>query len=145
MIAESIFKYAGSVYKDLEKLNVILEANGNSDKVFRKYAKHWGELKGFAMALQTGKSNIGEVAVKLNRMIGFGPVLPNGSQVVDIDSNGDFIKDQGQTMSEYMLHMLKIQRLMVEKYGVEARVNDKLAGLEGLMKKVGKGDSAEND
>ena len=145
VIAESIFKYAGSVYKDLEKLNVILEANGNSDKVFRKYAKHWGELKGFAMALQTGKSNIGEVAVKLNRMIGFGPVLPNGSQVVDIDSNGDFIKDQGQTMSEYMLHMLKIQRLMVEKYGIEARVNDKLAGLEGLMKKVGKGDSAEND
>ena len=145
VIAESIFKYAGSVYKDLEKLNVILDANGNSDKVFRKYAKHWGEIKGFAMALQTGKSNIGEVAVKLNRMIGFGPVLPNGSQVVDIDSNGDFIKDQGQTMSEYMLHMLKIQRLMVEKYGVKARVNDKLAGLEGLMKKVGKGDSAEND
>ena len=97
------------------------------------------------MALQTGKSNIGEVAVKLNRMIGFGPVLPNGSQVVDIDSNGDFIKDQGQTMGEYMSHMLKIQRLMVEEYGVKARVNDKLAGLEGLMKKVGKGDSAEND
>ena len=48
-------------------------------------------------------------------------------------------------MGEYMLHMLKIQRLMVEKYGVKARVNDKLAGLEGLMKKVGKGDSAEND
>ena len=78
-------------------------------------------------------------------MIGFGPGLPNGSQVVDIDSNGDFIKDQGQTMGEYMLHMLKIQRLMVEEYGVKARVNDKLASLEGLMKKVGKGDSAEND
>jgi hypothetical protein len=41
--------------------------------------------------------------------------------------------------------MLKIQRLMVKEYGVKARVNDKLASLEGLIKKVGKGDSAEND
>ena len=145
VIAESIFKYAGSVYKDLDKMNTIIEAKGNTDKVFRKYAKHWGELKGFSMALQMGRKNQGEIAVKLNRMIGFGPVLPNGSQVVDVERNGDFVKDQGQSMGEYMLHMLKIQRLMVKEFDVKARVNDKLASLEGLIKKVGKGDSAEND
>ena len=71
VIAESVFKYAGSVYKDLEKLNTIIEAKGNTDKVFRKYGKHWGELKGFSMALQAGRKNLGEVAVKMNRMIGF--------------------------------------------------------------------------
>ena len=145
VIAESVFKYAGSVYKDLEKLNTIIEAKGNTDKVFRKYGKHWGELKGFSMALQAGRKNLGEVAVKMNRMIGFGPLLPNGSQVVDVDANGDFIKDQGKGMGEYMLHMLKIQKLMVQEFGVKARANDKLASIKGLIEKVGKGDSAEND
>ena len=145
VIAESVFKYAGSVYKDLEKLNTIIEAKGNTDKVFRKYGKHWGELKGFSMALQTGRKNLGEVAVKMNSMIGFGPLLPNGSQVVDVDANGDFIKDQGKGMGEYMLHMLKIQKLMVQEFGVKARANDKLASIKGLIEKVGKGDSAEND
>ena len=145
VIAESVFKYAGSVYKDLEKLNTIMDAKGNTDKVFRKYAKHWGELKGFSMAIQAGRKNLGEVAVKMNRMIGFGPLLPNGSQVVDVDANGDFIKDQGKSMGEYMLHMLKIQKLMVQEFGVKARANDKLASIKGLIEKVGKGDSAEND
>ena len=145
VIAESVFKYAGSVYKDLEKLNTIMDANGNIDKAFRKYGKHWGELKGFSMALQAGRKNLGEVAVKMNRMIGFGPLLPNGSQVVDVDANGDFIKDQGKSMGEYMLHMLKIQKLMVQEFGVKTRANDKLASIKGLIEKVGKGDSAEND
>jgi hypothetical protein len=145
VIAESVFKYAGSVYKDLEKLNTIMDAKGNTDKVFRKYAKHWGELKGFSMAIQAGRKNLGEVAVKMNRMIGFGPLLLNGSQVVDVDANGDFIKDQGKSMGEYMLHMLKIQKLMVQEFGVKARANDKLASIKGLIEKVGKGDSAEND
>ena len=145
VIAESVFKYAGSVYKDLEKLNIIMDSNGNIDKAFRKYGKHWGELKGFSMALQAGRKNLGEVAVKMNRMIGYGPLLPNGSQVVDVDANGDFIKDQGKSMGGYMLHMLKIQKLMVQEFGVKARANDKLASIKGLIEKVGKGDSAEND
>ena len=145
VIAESVFKYAGSVYKDLDKLNTIIDAQGNIDKAFRKYAKHWGELKGFSLALQAGRKNLGETAVKLNRMIGFGPLLPNGSQVVDVGAGGNFIKDQGKSMGGYMLHMLKVQRLMVKEFGIKARANDKLASLEGLLKKVGKGDSAEND
>ena len=91
------------------------------------------------------RKNLGETAVKLNRMIGYGPLLPNGSQVVDIDANGNFVKDQGSSMGEYMLHMLKVQRLMVEKLGVKARLKDQLSNIEGLINKVGKGDSAEND
>ena len=145
VIAESIFKYAGSVYKDLEKLNVILEANGNSDKVLRKYAKHWGELKGFSLSLQTGRKNLGETAVKLNRLIGFGPVMPNSSQVTDIDSRGNYVKSQSNGLENYMVHMLKVQKLMIDKMGVTARSNDHVASMGAMIKSLGSGAAAEND
>ena len=145
VIAESVFKYAGSTYKDIVALETIMDANGDTSETFRKYAKHWGELKGFALALQCGPENLGEVAVKMNRMMGFGPVLLNASQVVGVDSNGNFIKDQAQDWGEFKLHMLKIQKLMVDEFGVTARANDQLSAMEGLASSMGNSDSAEND
>ena len=145
VIAESIFKYAGSTYKDLVALETILDANGDTTDAFRKYAKHWGELKGFALALQCGPKNLGETAVKMNRMMGFGPVLLNASQVVGVDSNGNFIKDQAQEWSEFKLHMLKIQKLMVDEFDVTARANDQLSAMKDLASSMGSSDSAEND
>ena len=47
--------------------------------------------------------------------------------------------------SEYMLHMLKVQKLMVDKFGVKARNNDKMSSMAGLSKTLGGGSSAEND
>ena len=79
----------------------ILESGGDPAKVFRAYAKHWGELKGFALALQTGRDNLGETAVRLNRIIGFGPVLLNLSQVTDIDSQGNYVKDESKPLSTF--------------------------------------------
>ena len=145
VIAESVFKYAGSTYKDIVALETIMEANGDTTDAFRKYAKHWGELKGFALALQCGPENLGETAVKLNRMMGLGPVLLNASQVVGIDSNGNFIKDQAQDWSEFKLHMLKIQKLMVDEFGVVAKAKDQLSDMESLAGSMGSADSAEND
>ena len=145
VIAESVFKYAGSTYKDIVALETIMEANGDTTDAFRKYAKHWGELKGFALALQCGPENLGETAVKLNRMMGLGPVLLNASQVVGIDSNGNFIKDQAQDWSEFKLHMLKIQKLMVDEFGVVAKAKDQLSDMEALAGSMGSADSAEND
>jgi hypothetical protein len=140
VIAESVFKYAGSVYKDMSKLE-----DDNSEKNFSNYAKHWGELKGFALALQCGKNNLGETAVKLNRMMGHGPVLMNASQVVGVDSEGNYIKDQAQEWDDYKLHMLKIQKLMIDQFGVKAKSNDQLANMSDLAAKLGSSDSAEND
>ena len=140
VIAEAVFKYAGSVYKDMVKLE-----DDASDKNFANYAKHWGELKGFALALQCGKDNLGETAVKLNRMMGHGPVLMNSSQVVGVDSAGNYIKDQSQEWDDYKLHMLKIQKLMVDQFRVEAKANDQIADLVDLASKLGSSDSAEND
>ena len=145
VIAESVFKYAGSTYKDLVALEIIMDANGDTTEAFRKYAKHWGELKGFALALQCGPENLGEAAVKMNRMMGFGPVLLNSSQVVGVDSNGNFIKDQAQEWSEFKLHMLKIQKLMIDEFGVTAKANDQLSAMADLASSMGSSDSAEND
>ena len=41
--------------------------------------------------------------------------------------------------------MLKIQKLMVDKFGVKAKGNDMLADMSSLASKVGSSDSAEND
>lgn len=145
VIAESVFKYAGSVYKDIGKLEALLDSNGDTTKAFANYCKHWGELKGFSMAIQSGKNNLGETAVKMNRMIGYGPVLLNASQVTGINSSGEFLKDEALSWGEYKLHMLKIQKLMIDAFGVEARANDQTEGLAALAASLGTSESAEND
>lgn len=145
VIAEAVFKYAGSVYKDIDKLGALLAENGDTTKAYATYAKHWGELKGFSMSLQVGKKNLGETAVKMNRLIGFGPVLMNASQVTGMDSQGNYLKDEAPSWGEYQLHMLKLQNLMVDKFGVAAKVNDQTANISSLADKLGSADSAEND
>lgn len=146
VIAEAVFKYAGSTYKDLGKLHQLIEANNDSiDKEYRAYAKHWGELKGFALALQTGKNNLGETADKLNKLIGFGPVLLGGTQVIGIDGNNDFIQSYSMNFEQYQLNMLKVQQLMVDEFGVKARNKDVLSDMSGLADKLSSGVAVEND
>lgn len=145
VIAEAVFKYAGSVYKDIDALKSDMDAGKDTSKTFAKYGKHWGELKGFALALQTGKRNLGETAVKLNRLTGFGPVLLNASQVIGMGSDGNYIKDEAQSWDEFQLHMIKIQKLMVNEFGIVAQANDQLDNMAALADKLGNSDSAEND
>ncbi|ODS23251.1 DUF4856 domain-containing protein [Candidatus Endobugula sertula] len=145
VIAEAIFKYAGSTYKDLQKLKTVVENNGDAVAVFRDYAKHWSEMKGFALTLQTGKKNLGETAVALNRLAGFSPVLLGNTQISGVDANGDYTQKTSDSLEAYMLHMLKIQKLMVDEFSIQARVNDVLSSLDGLAKKLSSGHSAEND
>ena len=126
-------------------LETVLDANGDISKVNDKYIKHWGELKGFSLALQTGKKNLGDTATRLNRLIGSGPLLPNLGQVVDIDSTGEYVRDQGSSWGEYMMHMLKVQILLKERFGITALVNDMTEEMSMLTKSMGNGASAEND
>ena len=145
VIAEAVFKYAGSVYKDLGKIESALKSGSGMDKALSKYLKHWGELKGFAMALQAGPDNRSDTFNRLNRMMGFGPLMPNLSQVVGIDSSGNYIKDQGSSIAYYKLHMLKIQNLVGDHYALKARANDATGGMAALIEKMGPKKSAEND
>ena len=41
--------------------------------------------------------------------------------------------------------MLKIQKLMVDEFGIEAKANDQLAEMTALAGSLGPSDSAEND
>ena len=152
VIAESVFKYAGSTYKSLVALEDV--SNEDLSKEFSNYMKYWGELKGFSMALQVGKNNIGETATKLNRMVGFGPMLMDETQIVGIkgmtSSDGKYITSEYEmgkiySMHDAKLHMLKVQKLMIDEFGVVARSNDMLADMSDLASKLGSSDSAEND
>lgn len=145
VLAEAVFKYAGSTYEHLEKLEIILDSNGDTAETAKRYVHYWSELKGFAMALQAGRENLGETGLRLDRLIGFGPVMPNQSQVLGINSDGSYRKGQGTAFGEYMLHMLKVQQLMVDKFGVKARNNDQLADMADLADSVSTGGSVEND
>ena len=145
IIAEAVFKYAGSVYKDINKLQDALSAGAETDKIYAAYGKHWGELKGFSMALQVGKNNLGATAAELNRLIGFGPVTMNNSYVTGVDSSGNYLMDRRRTWGDYQLHMLKIQKMMVDEFGVKARNNDQLSELEALASSLSSTESAETD
>jgi hypothetical protein len=143
VLAEAAFKYAGSVYKDIKVLG---ETEGEDKaKAYRTYAKHWGELKGFAMALQTGKNNLGETAVMLNELIGFGPVTLDNTYVTGVDAEGNLVRDRRMAWNDYQLNMLKTQKLLADKFGLEARANDALADLEGLASALSADSNAETD
>jgi hypothetical protein len=141
VIAEAVFKYAGSVYGDLEKM----KENATDTKLFGKYVKHWGELKGFALALEAGKEDRSTVANKLTSLMGYGPWLPNMSQVVDVSADGNYVKDEASSLESYQMHMLKIQKLMVDEFGIKARNNDMLGSMTDLAAKLGGSGYAEND
>jgi len=81
----------------------------------------------------------------MNRLIGYGPVLMNASQVTGVDSQGNFIKDEAQSWGEYKLHMLKLQNMLADQFGLAAKVNDQTANMADLADKLGSADSAEND
>ena len=144
LIAEAVFKYAGSVYGDIEKLETIIAANGDVVKVYRTYAKHWGELKGFALALETGGVNLGETGVKMNRLLGYSPVLLGNTQVKAL-VDGEFVQSSSVSLSEYRVQMIKLQKLMIDDFAVEARNKDVTANLADLVDSLGQAMAAEND
>ena len=146
VIAEAVFKYAGSTYKDIETLNAALDSDADASKILRGYAKHWGELKGFAMALQVSGKDLGATGVQLNRLIGFSPIMIGGTQVTGIDAGGNYVQGNTVSLEEYQLQLLKVQQLMVDQFGVKARNKDVLASMGSLIEKMGaKAAAAEND
>jgi hypothetical protein len=50
---------------------------------------------------------MGATSVKLNRLIGYSPLLLGNTQVTGIDSNGEYIQSDAETWGGYMVHMLE--------------------------------------
>ncbi|MBE1283368.1 MAG: DUF4856 domain-containing protein [Rhodobacteraceae bacterium] len=144
VLAEATFKYAGSVYNDITKIGEAADYDARA-KAYRAYVKHWGELKGFAMALQSGKNNLGKTAVHLNRLIGYGPVTLDETIVSGIDGGGNFVRDRRMSWNSYQLHMLRVQELLIEAFGIEARANDATAELASLVDSLNNDGGAETD
>ena len=69
----------------------------------------------------------------------------NASQVTGMDSQGNYIKDEAKSWGEYQMHMLKIQKLMIDQFGVLAQNNNMLDQMSALAGQMGDSDSAEND
>ena len=115
-----------------------MRANDSDDDAdtYREYVKHWGELKGFSLAIQTGRENLGGTAVRLNRLIGFSPVTMDETVVTGVDADGKFVKDAKMSWNAYQLNMLKVQDLLVKEFGIEARANDATAELANLVKEL---------
>jgi len=145
VIVEATFKYAGSVYSDALKLQAAIDTHQDVKPLFKNYIHHWGELKGFAMALQAGGKDLGALSVSLNRLIGFSPVLLGNTQVTSIDADGNYQQTNSVDLKEYALQMLKLQKVLDEAYDIKARNNDHLASLGELADKLGSGQSTEND
>ena len=154
VIAEAVFKYAGSVYSNIEAVKATMGGNmwqvgGSAAKTeheaaVKKYAKYWGELAGFSLSLHTSGINLGEVGVKMDRLVGMGPVMPDGTQVNGM-ADGAYTVASGKSMDNFAVHMLKLQKLMVEEFGVEAMNNDQLSGIANLTEVLGSSTGAEND
>jgi hypothetical protein len=53
--------------------------------------------------------------------------------------------DRRRAWGDYQLHMLKIQKMMVDEFGVKARNNDQLSELEALASSLSATESAETD
>lgn len=146
VIAEAAFKYAGSVYADLEKIAIVEEANGDVSKVFRDYVKHWGELKGFALALEAAGRDLGSAQSGLDRLIGYSPILFGDMQVVAQDGKGGFLQADTMSMKEYKLNMIKAQNLLAQHFSLKAKLEDKTAGMSDVLNQINAaGKSAEND
>jgi hypothetical protein len=144
VLAEAAFKYAGSVYKDIQKLKTITEANGDPAKAYRAYAKHYGELKGFVLALQTGKNDLGGVAEKMNSLTGFGPVTLDGRQISGFSYNKNY-NYQLKSMDGFALHMVKLQKLLDDNFNILAKSNNQLGELTAITKTLGDSGYVEND
>lgn len=145
VIAEAAFKYAGETYEDLQMLKTIVASNGDAKEAFATYGKHWSEMKGFVMALQTSGKDLGGVGVKLNRLVGFGPALFGGSQVSGIDAKGNLVTGNKKSMADYMVHMIKVQRLLADAFYLKAKQHDMTGKMDSLLKSLGESKSAEND
>lgn len=143
VLAEAAFKYAGSVYKDIATMGD-LEGDELAN-AYRNYVKHWGELKGFVMALQTGKNNLGATATELNKLVGYGPVTLDNTYVTGIDANGNFLRERRKTWSDYQLQMLEAQALLKDTFGLASLANDATADLGTLADKLSSDSNAETD
>ena len=86
VLAEAVYKYIGQTH---EKIVDLQQNVGDTTKI-KSYFKAWAEAKGFMLSLQYGGSvsKINKTKFdEIDSIIGYGPVLEDGSQVNGVSAN----------------------------------------------------------
>ncbi|MEE2904642.1 MAG: DUF4856 domain-containing protein [Myxococcota bacterium] len=98
-IASTALHYINDTLQDMEKV-------GTMDYDFYDHAKHWSELKGFALSLQfnPNKKITDAQFVDLHNKIGDAPALPNS---MNFDS--------------YKADLIAARKILVDAYGIDAK------------------------
>ena len=112
--------------------------------MYRTYAKHYGELKGFALALQSGRNDLGKIGEQINSLTGYGPVTLDGRQISGFTYNQKY-SYQLKGMDGFALHMLKLQKLLDDNFNLLAKKNNKLSEIAAVTKALGDSGYVEND
>lgn len=129
---------------DLQAIEKAVQEDGDIQSIYRDYAKHWGELKGFSLALQMGGKDMAGKAVEINELIGYSPLGVSGEQVTGIE-DGEYVREKTVDRSEYMANMVKLQSLLKDTFDLSAQQNAIDSELQALSDKLGEQRSAEND
>ena len=108
-IASTALHYINDTLKDMEKA-------GTSDYNFYDHAKHWSELKGFALSLQfnPAKKITDSQFVTLHDHIGDAPALPGSAE-----------------FEEYKTSLRSARSILVDAYNIDARNTGDLVGEGG--------------
>lgn len=121
VIAEAVYKYAGSSHSDLTELELGTEPNPND------YYKHWGELKGFMLSLQYGGASSKMTKAKfeeIDNLIGYGPVLLNENQVSGLKPGNridDYTVSTGNSITTYKSNLKLVQEKLNAFYTLKAK------------------------
>jgi len=121
VIAEAVYKYAGSSHSDLTELELGTETKP------KDYYKHWGELKGFMLSLQYGGASSKMTKAKfeeIDNLIGYGPVLLNGNQVSGLTPGNridDYTVSTGNSITTYKSNLKLVQEKLNAFYTLKAK------------------------
>ena len=125
VFAEAVYKYVGGAHK---KISLLQQATPeNKTGLLKEYLGEWSEAKGFMLGLQFGgsESKINKANFEIiDNLIGFGPVLEDGSQVNGVSGN-TFSKSapDPEAFNAYKEKLESVQDKLDELYNLKVKKN----------------------
>lgn len=130
VIAEAVYKYAGSSHSDIEDYQNAIANSETGEEELQDYYHHWSEGKGMMLSLQFGGANATMDKTNfldIDGLLGFGPVLGDGSQVTGISGN-TFTKTAAtgtaeEALDAYQLKLKQVQQKLDALYSLNTKKN----------------------
>lgn len=122
VFAEAVYRYAGLSHQKISALELVQD-----DANRKEYYKMWAEMKGFMLALQYGGGDNAIINLtkftEIDDLIGYGPVLEDGSQVTGI-TGGAYVKSAAgtSTLAAYKASLKQVQGKLDALYTLGAKL-----------------------